>query len=294
MTRAAGTPRTPDPAIPRHFARGLVAFAGLPPGKATDRLEDAFAAVPRERHAGPGPWQLIAERGPSGRWTTPDDDPAWLYHDVLVSLDAGTGVGINMGGPSMWAAQLGALGIRPGTRVLQVGAGTGYYTAVIAHLAGLEGGVTAMEVEPRLAARAADALTDVPNASVVEGNAATDPPPGPYDLVVAFAGVTHPVPAWIDALAEGGRMLLPVTGASGWGAFTLFEREGSDRLRLATLGRCGFYPCAGARDEALAERWDRVLRGDAVRGMFAAMERRTAGADEVALPGGWAARRMEG
>ena len=277
-----------DPAIARHFARGLVAAAGLAPGEATDRIADAFAAVPRERHAGAGPWELIPERGSGGAWTTPDDDPAWLYHDVLVALDAGAG--INMGAPSMWARVLRALDVRPGASVLQIGAGTGYYTAILAHLAGAEGRVVAREVEPRLAERARAALAAVPGATVEHGNGALDPPPGPHDCIVAFAGVTHPVPAWMDALAIGGRMALPVTGASGWGAFVLLEREDADRLTLATLGRCGFYPCAGARDEALAARWDDMLTGEAARGVHATMERRAAAGEEVALPGGWALR----
>lgn len=280
-----------DPLIRRHFARGLLAAAGLSPGEGTDRVEQAFAAVSRERHAGAGPWQLIAERAPDGLWTTPNDDPAWLYHDVLVALDAGAG--INMGSPSMWAGLLARVGVPSGARVMQVGAGSGYYTAILAHLAGPEGRVVAREIEPRLAARAVDALRAVPNAVVEPGNAATDPPPGPFDLIVAFAGVTHPVPGWIDALAEGGRILLPVTGTNGWGAFVLFRREGADRLALLTLGRCGFYPCAGARDEALAAHWDRTLTAERTRGFHAVMERRAARKGEVALPGGWALRPLE-
>ena len=125
------------------------------------------------------------------------------------------------------------------------------------------------------------------NAAVRHGNGATDPAPGPHDLIVAFAGVTHPVPAWIDALGTRGRMLLPVTGTRGWGAFVLFECEAPDRLALVTVGRCGFYPCAGARDDALAERWEAMLPG-AENGARMTMERREAAPGETALPGGWA------
>ena len=300
--RRAGPPGVTDvppsvpPIIRRHFARGLVAAGGLAPGEATGRVEDAFAAVPRERHAGPGPWRLIAERGVGGTWRTPNGDPAWLYHDVLIALD--TEAGINIGAPSMWARLFAALDVRPGERVAQIGAGTGYYTAILAHLVGPGGAVRAWEIEPHLAERAAAALRDVPNAGVVAGNGATAPPSGPHDLLVAFAGVTHPVPAWTEALAEGGRMLLPVTGTNGWGAFVLFQRETADRFALRTLGRCGFYPCAGARDEALAARWDLVLTGEATRGLRAVMERGGGkgggrGGGDVALPGGWAVRDLK-
>ena len=220
-----------------------------------------------------------------GRMPTPDDDPRWLYTDALIALDEGAG--INNGAPSMWARHLVLLDVARGTRVLQVGAGGGYYTAILAHLVGAEGRVAAHETEPHLAARAALALGDVSNVAVMHGNGATDPDPGPHDLVIAFAGVTHPVSAWIDALGTRGRMLLPVTGTRGWGAFVLFEREGPDRMALTTVGRCGFYPCAGARDDALAERWDALLPG-AENGARMAMERRAAASGETALPGGWA------
>ena len=275
------------PLIRRHFARAVRVAATLPPSEATDRVSDAFAAVPRERHAGSGPWRLIPESPAAEAWTTPNDDPRWLYTDALVALDEGAG--INNGAPSMWARHLAMLDIRPGTRVMQVGAGGGYYTAILAQLVGARGRVVAHEIEPHLAGRATRALEDVPNARVALGNGASDPDPGPHDLIVAFAGVTHPVPAWIDALAEGGRMLLPVTGARGWGAFVLFEREAPDRLALTTVDRCGFYPCAGARDDTLAERWDALLPGAQDRARMT-MERRIAGSGEVALPGGWALR----
>ena len=71
-------------------------------------------------------------------------------------------------------------------------------------------------------------------------------------LVVAFAGVTHPAPLWQHALRPDGRMLLPLTGESWWGAMVLFARSG-DTLRGTTLGRCGFFHCAGARDPQTAK-----------------------------------------
>lgn len=54
---------------------------------------------------------------------TPDTDPRWLYHDVLVAIDASRN--LNNGMPSFWARNLERLDIARGERVLQVGAGTG-------------------------------------------------------------------------------------------------------------------------------------------------------------------------
>jgi protein-L-isoaspartate(D-aspartate) O-methyltransferase len=47
----------------------------------------AFATVPRERFAGPGPWQLLSPMRMSSYWSTGDADPRHLYHDVLIAID---------------------------------------------------------------------------------------------------------------------------------------------------------------------------------------------------------------
>ena len=99
------------------------------------RIEAAFAAVPREAFVGPGPWSLsvFPPGGPAPVYVeTPDDDPAFLYADVLVALDRARGV--NNGEPSLHARCLDGLALRPGETVLHVGAGTGYYSALLAHL----------------------------------------------------------------------------------------------------------------------------------------------------------------
>ena len=103
----------------------------------------AFAGVARERFLGPGPWKLfqLAE----GYWTTEDADPRRLYHDVVVAIDAERR--LNNGQPSLWARLFDRLHIAPGDRVVQIGAGTGYYTAILAEIVGRTGSVWAWEVD---------------------------------------------------------------------------------------------------------------------------------------------------
>ena len=69
---------------------------------------------------------------------------------MLVVLDPARG--LNNGSPSLHALMLHHLAVRPGDRVLHVGAGAGYYSAMLAELAGPEGSVIAIEYDPRLAA----------------------------------------------------------------------------------------------------------------------------------------------
>ncbi|MEM8850122.1 MAG: rRNA adenine N-6-methyltransferase family protein [Pseudomonadota bacterium] len=245
----------------RWFAEDLRAVEAI----GDDRVIDAFARVPRERFLGPGPWRLHSRLDLARSHDSPDADPRHLYHDALVTIDAASG--INNGLPSLWAMVFDALGIVPGETVLQVGAGVGYYTAILAELVGPDGQVVAYEVEDALAARAQTALSDRANVRVLAGTAvAADLPE--TDVVVAFAGVTHVPEAWLSRLQDGGRMALPVTGASGWGVFLHLTRSG-DRLDVQSLGPCGFYPCAGARRDSEAAAWDALIgSGRRVRGDY--------------------------
>ncbi|MGY4308058.1 protein-L-isoaspartate O-methyltransferase [Bradyrhizobium sp. USDA 4369] len=141
---------------------------------------------------------------------TPDDDPRWLYHDVLVAIDPSRK--LNNGMPSFWARNFEHLDIARGERVLQVGAGSDYYSAVLAEIVGPSGRVTAVEVDPALAARAHISLKGWPQIQVISGDgrdfhADTSDP----DVVIMFVGCTHPAPQWIDGLAENGQLLLPLT-----------------------------------------------------------------------------------
>src|SRR5580693_29855 len=122
------------------FARWITASAGVPdqPG----RLAAAFAATPRERFLGDGPWRVPT---PTGYLETPSDDPAFVYQDLAIALRAPgarhRGQPIHNGQPTLHAVCLAAVEPRQGETALHVGAGTGYYTAVLARLLGATGTV---------------------------------------------------------------------------------------------------------------------------------------------------------
>jgi protein-L-isoaspartate(D-aspartate) O-methyltransferase len=188
-------------------------------------IVEAFAAVPRERFLGPGPWRILMGprmgRALDGYVLTSDDDPRWLYHDILVAVDPARR--LNNGQPSFWAYNFDHLHLKRGQRILQVGAGTGYYTAVLAEIVGPKGHVTAVEYDEELAARARANLAPWPQVEVVHGDGRTHDP-GEVDVIIVFAGSTHPARLWLDRLAPDGELLMPLTGEKGWGFLLLVTR----------------------------------------------------------------------
>jgi len=212
---------------------------------------DAFATVPRERFVGPGPWHIKSPMRMGDYWTTADADPRHVYHDALIALDDARG--INNGQPSLWVALFDQLGITAGERVLHLGCGTGYYTAIAAELVGDTGEVTAIEIDVALAEQARVALAPWRRVSVLnaDGSSALL---DPTDMIIVSAGATHPLPAWLDALSSRGRLLLPMTTEGQWGVMLLVTRQSVDAYAARFLCPAGFIEFSGARDPEISRR----------------------------------------
>jgi protein-L-isoaspartate(D-aspartate) O-methyltransferase len=257
-------------AIRRAYARQILAAARV----IDPALEKAFAETPREKYLGPGPWPIL-RFGP-GYVASPSDDPAYLYTDDLVGISPERQ--INNGQPSLHAHLLFCAAIREGDLVVHVGAGVGYFTAIMAHLAGPTGRVTGIEYEADLAARAAANFAGRANVSVINGDG-TVAPFDPADVIYVNAGATRPADIWLDRLKDGGRLVLPLTTEKGFsrsgglpiqrrGAVFVIARQGGDYL-ARWVSPVAIYPCQGMREaeseralEAAFEKgdWRRVTR----------------------------------
>lgn len=216
----------------------------------------AFATVPRERFVGAGPW-LIQSRGE--HWTTEEADLRHVYHDTLIALDQDKH--INNGQPSLWAYYFDRLNVRAGQQVLHLGCGTGYYTAILAELVGMEGTVVGVEIEPELAERARIALAPWPQVTVL----CCDGSRGPFeaaDLVVASAGATHPMPAWLEAVKPEGKLLFPLTTAEGTGIMALLTRVSEKSFAARLQGGVSFIGFQGASDAETSSRLAELLKRD--------------------------------
>jgi protein-L-isoaspartate(D-aspartate) O-methyltransferase len=226
------------------FASLVTASAGLPEGKVTA----AFAATPRERFVGPGPWKVFTQ---AGYLQTPSDDPALLYQDITVALADDRQ--INNGQPMLHAICLFTLGINPGETAVHIGAGTGYYTALLANLVGPTGSVYACEIEEDLAARAKKTLADLPNVTVHHRSGSAGELPS-CDIIYVNAGATAPLDVWLDALRPNGRLLFPLTSAGvanrpGPGGMLLVTKVAEEQFKAQFVCPATFIACIGARDD---------------------------------------------
>jgi protein-L-isoaspartate(D-aspartate) O-methyltransferase len=248
----------------RFFAEELEAVCRL----RTPALVEAFAAVPREAFLRPGPWSVLAETDYSGGATggafgqgaatrlTPDDNPARVCHNIAVGIDPVRQ--LFNGQPATLAVFIDALALTPGARVLHVGCGLGYYSAVMAHCVGPAGRIVACEVDARLADEARDKLASMPWVEVRHDNASA-PLGETFDAILVNAGVTHPLDTWLDAMAPGGRMVLPLTvpmpamgPTIGKGlVISLAAMPGGD-LMARVLTVVAIYTAEGIRDETLS------------------------------------------
>ena len=186
----------------RVYARQMLALASA---LADRQLEDAFAAVPRESFLGKGPWRIMTPWSPYA--TVPEQDPALLYQDVVVALDEERG--INNGSPSLHAHWMHLVAPRRGERVAHIGAGAGYYAAILAELVGNEGRVTAVEYDAKRAQSARDNLKDRANVDVIAADGRRWPQQ-PTDIIYVNFATPRPADVWIDNLAVGGRLIFPL------------------------------------------------------------------------------------
>src|SRR5215470_6301588 len=232
------------------YAKQILAAAGV----VDARVEAAFSATRREDFLGPGPWAIL-------RWfrdyaVTPDANPVYLYIDDRVGILPARH--INNGQPSLHAHLIHHAAPATGDRVVHIGTGTGYYTAILAHLAGPSGRIIGVECNAELALRAKANLAPYPNVQIVEGDGALVAF-GEADVIYVNAGCTRPAENWLDSLAHGGRLILPMTSDAGFGAALpgrmaragavfRIERRGHDYL-AAWISPVAIFPCAGNRDE---------------------------------------------
>jgi protein-L-isoaspartate(D-aspartate) O-methyltransferase len=193
-----------------------------------ERVLEAMAEVPRERFVP----EEIAHRAY-------DDGALPIGREQTISQ------------PWVVAAICQALALEGDEKVLEVGTGSGYSAAVLAHLARH---VWTVERIAELADGARQALAElgVDNVDVVLGDGSRGLPEHvPYDGIAIHAATPEAPHSLLEQLAPGGRLVVPIaTGSSD--LLTSFRRENGD-LRQETIGPCRFVPLIGAEGFDLPE-----------------------------------------
>jgi len=216
--------------------------------------------------------------------------------------------------PTIMAIMLELLDVAPGHRVLEIGAGTGYNAALLAHLVGEAGTVTSLDIDEEVAREASDHLAEVGAEEVEvlckdgwlgEGRRA------PFDRIIATVECWDISPHWARQLNEGGRLVLPLALGPGLTTAVAFEKVEQD-LESISMAYCGFMPLrgphAGPENRTLVSRRDEIRReaskwlavfpdvnrerGDVLRGLLAGGV--TRGVAAPRLVAGWNVRLVLG
>jgi protein-L-isoaspartate(D-aspartate) O-methyltransferase len=222
------------------------------------RLLEALAAVPREDFLARGPWRIKSEAARRYR-LTPDADPVHLYENVLVAIDARRK--LDTGLPSLWAHFIDVLDVGEKDRVVQIGCGLGYFSAVLSKIVGPKGSVLAIECDERLAARATICLRAYSdNVEVVHGDGCRHIGE-PADVIIVHAGFSHPHPLWLQSLRPRGRLLVPLTQRDREGAVIKIVRKGRG-FEAEAIQQIRIFPGKGrgttALDDRVTDWWQRA------------------------------------
>ena len=190
-------------------------------GISDERLLAAMAKVPRH--------EFVSEQN----WAE-----AYADHPIPMAEQQTTSQ------PYMIAAMVQAAGIKPEDRVLEIGAGSGYQTAVLAELASQ---VFAVERYASLteAARATLERLGYRNTKVVTGDGSLGlTEAAPYDAIIVSAAAPRIPPALVEQLAVDGRLVVPV-GESEQQVVQLVQRNADGSTSVRTLEGCRFVPLIG-------------------------------------------------
>lgn len=148
--------------------------------------------------------------------------------------------------PAIVAVMLEQLGLRPGEHVLEIGAGTGYNAALMAHIVGANGGVTTVDIDGDVVEFARQNLgrarvTGVETICADGGFGYA--PNAPYDAMIATAGIWDVSPNWLEQLRPGGRLVAPVRLCGVEKAIAFQKVQTS--LVSTSIRTCGFLPLRG-------------------------------------------------
>lgn len=215
-------------------------------------VEAALRTVPRHVFV---PWlePKDAYRSTGGAVVDPDTTPETLS---------------TVSQPAAVAIMLEGFDIKPGMRVLEIGAGSGYNAALLAHLVGEAGRVATVDVEDFLVGKARRQLAAVgfERVEVVCGDGALGHLSGaPYDRIVATVGLPDIPAAWPEQLVPGGKIVVPLHLGVETHRCVLVSLEPKDSclrgVGLGSLDMVLFRSEVARYGEKITRRWGKAWQG---------------------------------
>lgn len=195
----------------------------------THVVQQAFRAVPRHLFV-------------------PGVDIATAYSNkpIFIRLEAGRPVSSSTQ-PTMMAIMIEQLRLERGMRVLEIGTGTGYNAAILAHIVGEEGRVVTVDIDKDIVAEATKKLANAGYSRVQ--TACWDgfhgfPLSEPYDRIVVTVGALDVSPHWVHQLNDGGLLVVPIW-FRGFNLSVALEKR-HDELQGLSASPCTFIPIRGA------------------------------------------------
>ena len=197
----------------------------------TPPVREAFASVPRHLFV-------------------PNVDVAAAYADqpVFIRWDEGTPISSSTQ-PTMMAIMAEQLRLEPGCRVLEIGAGTGYNAAILAHIVGKSGHVVTVDIDQDIVDEAAGNLSKAgyDGVEAVCRDGYDGFPPGQsYDRIMVTVGAQDVSPHWVEQLRDGGIMVVPLWFRGYRLSVALQKRDGV--LESLSASPCMFIPIRGSAD----------------------------------------------
>jgi protein-L-isoaspartate(D-aspartate) O-methyltransferase len=202
-------------------------------------IEAAFRAVPRHLFL-------------------PNVDPDIVYRDQVIATKYEDEIALSSSSqPTIMALMLQQLGVAAGQHILEIGAGTGYNAALLAHLVGPHGHVVTLDIDADIVEKARKHLhaAGYDGVEVVQYDGALGYPRlAPYDRIILTVGAWDLLPACYEQLDVNGRLVVPLTlipDVMYSIAFDIHEIE----LRSVSAIPCGFLPLRGALAHPPTEHW---------------------------------------
>jgi protein-L-isoaspartate(D-aspartate) O-methyltransferase len=191
-------------------------------------------------------------------------DEAYNPYKAVITKTAADGTHLSCASvATLVAGMLEELRVRPGDRVFEVGAGTGYNAALLAELTGPNGQVVTVDIDEEITEQASKALAAAGYSDVrvlTRDGALRDEANAPFDKITITVGACDIPDAWFTQLVPGGRMVLPLRWR-GQTRGVAFVKGDDGMLRSESVFLCGFVPMIGQDVERVAAlRTDPLVR----------------------------------